>query len=227
MHRRLAIFLVPLVFLVAGAQARANYVFTVQLRTDLEPPPLPNNTTNSITGAFRPSGGTVTFAFNESFTSLSFSATVFGVDLTNQTGTPVTGTPQSADLNDNLTAAHIHASSTLVPGSTAVAGVVWGFFGSPLNDTTPNDVVITPTPGGLGGTISGKWDPPEGNGTNLATQLPNLLAGRAYINFHTSQNPGGEFRAFLVAIPEPSSIVLFGIGTAALVGYRWRPRRTR
>jgi len=72
--------------------------------------------------------------------------------------------------------------------------VVWGFFGAPLNDTTPNDVVNTPFGAGVGGTISGKWDAPEGNATTLAAQLSNILAGRAYINFHTTQFGGGEVR---------------------------------
>jgi hypothetical protein len=48
--------------------------------------------------------------------------------------------------------------------------------------------------GNVGGTISGKWDPPEGNGTTFAAQLANLKAGRAYINFHTTQFGGGEIR---------------------------------
>jgi hypothetical protein len=46
----------------------------------------------------------------------------------------------------------------------------------------------------VGGTISGKWDPPEGNGTTFAAQLANLKEGRAYINFHTTQFGGGEIR---------------------------------
>ena len=34
--------------------------------------------------------------------------------------------------------------------------------------------------------------PASPNNTTLAVQLPNILAGRAYINFHTMQNGGGE-----------------------------------
>jgi hypothetical protein len=71
---------------------------------------------------------------------------------------------------------------------------VWGFFGSPFNDTTPNDQVVTPLVGGVGGTVSGKWDAPEGNGTTFAAQLTNLKTGHAYINFHTTQFGGGEIR---------------------------------
>jgi hypothetical protein len=130
---------------------------------------------------------------------------------------------QTDDPNDDLVAAHIHASPTVVPGQTA--GVVWGFFGSPFNDNNPNDVVMTKFSTGVGGTISGKWDLTEGNGTTLTAQLPNILAGHSYINFHTMQNPGGEIRGFLeVVAPEPSSVVLFGSGAIALLAFLRRRR---
>ena len=41
---------------------------------------------------------------------------------------------------------------------------------------------------------------------NVFDQLPNILAGNAYINFHTVQFPGGEIRGALIApIPEPET----------------------
>src|SRR5205807_6051044 len=70
----------------------------------------------------------------------------------------------------------------------------WGFFGSPFNDNNPDDHVVTPFGSGAGGTFTDKWDDPEGNATTLTAQLPNIRAGRAYINFHTTQFPGGEIR---------------------------------
>jgi len=102
------------------------------------------------------------------------------------------GGAQTADTNDNLANAHIHAGASVAPGVNGP--VVWGFFGSPFNDNTPNDAVSTPFGSGVGGTFSGKWDAPEGNGTTLAAQIANMRAGRAYINFHTSQFAGGEIR---------------------------------
>jgi len=54
--------------------------------------------------------------------------------------------------------------------------------------------VVTPFASGVGGTVSGKWDTPEGNATTLDAQLSNLKEGRAYINFHTTQFGGGETR---------------------------------
>ena len=133
-----------------------------------------------------------------------------------------TGT-QTADVNDNLTAAHIHAG----PGSTATFPVVWGFFGSPLNDNNPNDVVISPFATGVGGIISGKWDAPEGNATTLAAQIPNILGNHAYINFHTTQFGGGEVRGTLAVVPEPSTVLLMasGLVAIALVGRSRRNNR--
>lgn len=97
-----------------------------------------------------------------------------------------------------------------------------------MNDTNPADTVLTPFTTGVGGTFTGKWDAPEGNGTTLTAQLPDILAGRSYINFHTVQYPGGEIRGQLVATPEPSSLALAGIGAIGLIGFGWlRPKRTR
>jgi len=87
-------------------------------------------------------------------------------------------------------------------------------------------MVITPfTNGIVGGTVSGKWDAPEGNGTTLTAQLENIKAGRSYINFHTTQFGGGEIRGAIVGatVPEPSSLLLVLTGTAGLLGvYRRR-----
>src|SRR3989442_13386142 len=183
----------------------ANTVLSATLTNSQENPP--TNPT-LIAGAPRPASfGTATFTLNDAMTAMTFFATIFNIDVTGS---------QTADTNDNLVAAHIHASATVTP--TTNAGVVWGFFGAPFNDNNPNDFVFTPFATGVGGTFSGKWDPPEGNGTTLAAQMNNILTGHSYINFHTSQFGGGEIRGNIVALPEPSTIGLFGIGIAALIG---------
>src|SRR5215831_21101382 len=173
--------------LLSAAAVHASVLLTGALTTSQENPP--TNPTTS-TGAPRPTPfGTASFFINDAMTSMTFTATIFNID--------VTGT-QTADVNDNLTAAHIHAPGP--PGTNA--SVVWGFFGSPFNDNNPNDMTMTPFSTGVGGMFSGKWDLPEGNNTTLTAQLGNILSGNSYINFHTMQNGGGEIRGqILQAVP--------------------------
>ena len=54
--------------------------------------------------------------------------------------------------------------------------------------------MVTPFARGVGGTVFSKWDLAEGNNTTLTAQLPNILAGLSYINFHTDRFRGGEIR---------------------------------
>jgi hypothetical protein len=49
-----------------------------------------------------------------------------------------------------------------------------------------------------------------------------IIAGTAYFNIHTSLNPGGEIRGFLV--PEPSTALLLASG---LVGFLCISRKRR
>jgi len=150
-------------------------------------------------------------------TAMTFTATIFNIDVTGS---------QTPDPNDNLIAAHIHAAPDVTP--TTNGPVVWGFFGMPFNDNNPPDEVMTPLATGVGGTFSGKWDAPEGNATTLAAQLPNILGGHSYINFHTNQFPGGEMRGNITVVPEPSTAVLLGTGAIGIaVGYRRRRGITR
>jgi hypothetical protein len=147
---------------------------------------------------------------NSAKTAMTMNATINNIDVTGS---------QSADTNDNLTLAHIHASDTVT--ATTTAGVVWGFFGNPLNDNNPNDFVLTPFAApAVGGTLTGKWDAPEGNNTTLAAQLNRILTQHAYLNFHTSQNGPGEIRGFLVVIPEPATAMLLSLGVVAIVATR-------
>ena len=147
-----------------------GHVFIARLEGAQENPP------NASTAR-----GYAAFFLNQEQTALRFFVAVAGLDFT--------GT-QTADPSDNLVAAHIHA-----PAPRGMnAGVRFGFFGQPFNDTNPNDTVVTPFASGVGGTVFSKWDAPEGNNTTLTAQLANILAGLSYINFHTTRLPGGEIR---------------------------------
>jgi CHRD domain-containing protein/PEP-CTERM motif-containing protein len=204
-----------LMVLLAGTSAHAATILFADLTNAQENPPA--NPTTSL-GAPRPASfGTATFVLNDAMTAMTFSSTVFNIDFTGS---------QTPDVNDNLTVAHIHAGPNVTPATNGP--VVWGFFGTPFNDNNPNDVVVSPFFSGVGGTISGKWDAPEGNNTTLTAQLSNILEGRSYINFHTTQFPGGEVRGAINVVPEPSTFVLLSTGVVALFGLRWlRYRRSQ
>jgi uncharacterized protein (TIGR03118 family) len=161
-------------------------LFNVSLTNSQEVPP--TNPTTTTGGARPASFGTAQLQFNSAQTAMTLSATINNIDL---------GGAQTADTNDNLTNAHIHAAPGVGPGVNGP--VVWGFFGSPFNDNNPNDQVFAPFSSGVGGTFKGKWDAPEGNGTTLAAQLTSLRTGHAYVNFHTAQFGGGEIRGNIPA----------------------------
>jgi hypothetical protein len=210
-YRLLSAVFVVGVLISASGVAHADTLFFANLTNSQENPP--TNPTTSTGGARPVSFGTATLVLNDAMTALTFSATVFNIDFT--------GT-QTTDTFDNLTNAHIHASATLTP--TTNAGVVWGFIGTPFNDNNPNDTVVTPFATGVGGTVVGKWDLPEGQATTLTAQIPNLLNGNAYVNFHTVQFGGGEIRGAITRVPEPLSLVSLFAGVAGLIGVCRRRR---
>ena len=50
-----------------------------------------------------------------------------------------------------------------------------------------------------------------------AALAASLADGTAYLNIHTTVRPGGEIRGFLLqSVPEPSGLILLGIGSFAL-----------
>ena len=178
-----------------------GHVFVARLEGSQENPP------NASTAK-----GYAAFFLNQEGTALRFIVTVTGLDFT--------GT-QTTDPSDDLLAAHIHAPA---PRGTN-ASVRFGFFGQPFNDTNPNDVVVTPFATGVGGTIFSKWDRDEGNNTTLTAQLPNILAGLSYINFHTRRLPGGEIRGQIEENPQVTANIhkVFSYGLRNSFGFDFDP----
>ena len=66
-------------------------------------------------------------------------------------------------------------------------------------------------------------NPLVGNAVITAAQATDLQAGLWYVNIHSTQYGGGEIRGQVV--PEPLSLTLFGLGSAALLGRRQRRNR--
>ena len=160
--------------------------------------------------------GYAAFFLNRDMTALTFMGTVAGLDFTGS---------QTADPGDDLLAAHIHAAA---PRGTN-AGVRFGFIGTPFNDTNPTDTVVTPFTNGAGGTFFSKWDLTEGNNTTLAAQLPNILAGQSYINFHTRRFPGGEVRGQIEENPQVTANIhkVFAYGLRNSFGFDFDPKSGR
>jgi hypothetical protein len=74
-----------------------------------------------------------------------------------------------------------------------------------LNAGTYNPAFIT-SPFNPSGTIAGAE----------AALIAGIEDGETYLNIHTSNFPGGEIRGFLVAAPEPASLVLLSSAVLGL-----------
>ena len=205
--------LVPLLALTVGAAgtADAQWTFVAAMANANEVPPAVPTFSD---GSPRPASfGFASFTLSPDQTSLTFVATIHNIDFNGS---------QTTDPNDNLTNAHIHGSAAEV---AATRPVVWGFYGAPFNDVNSTPAANCQAMAtGVGFTCSATWNMPEGMGTTLTEQIPNIFAGRTYINFHTNQFPGGEIRGALTLTPEPATVVLLASGLAALgvVGLRRR-----
>lgn len=127
------------------------------------------------------------------------------------------------DLMSNVTEAHIHCcTTTAFTGDTGVAVPLMG---------VPTGVKAGSWTEMIDLTKDASFDPTflSSNGGTASSALTALTtainAHEAYVNIHTSGNPNGEIRGWLVAapIPEPASWAMLGIGLAGL-GFMSRRR---
>ncbi len=119
-------------------------------------------------------------------------------------------------LSSPNTAAHIHCC--VAPGGNAgVATITPTFTGFPSGTTAGTyDHVFDLT---SAGTYNPAFITLQGSLSNAESALlAGLAADMTYLNIHTSLNPGGEIRGFLVATPEPGtwSLALAGLGIVLL-----------
>ena len=105
---------------------------------------------------------------------------------------------------------HIHAPAA----AGANANVLYGLFPS-----------ITLGADNKSGTISGSQTLVAGQlGFDIPTQMSQLNNGLWYFNIHTSAFGGGEIRGQILPVPEPSTMVLAGLGLGGLLMWRLRRR---
>jgi len=123
-------------------------------------------------------------------------------------------------LTGTTTGSHIHCCTTTPDvGNSGVATTVPSFAGFPAGVTsgTYNQTLDL--------TLASSYNPAfvSANGGNTAGAETALLAGMAaddsYLNIHTTAFPGGEIRGYLLASPEPATVLLTAsalVGLAAL-----------
>ncbi len=124
-------------------------------------------------------------------------------------------------LTSNAVAGHIHCCATangnagVAIGFTvpsAVAGTIMGTYDLTLASTYTSAFLMS-----SGGTAA----------SAQATFLAGLGSGLTYLNIHTINNPGGEIRGQVGAVPEPATwaMMLAGFGMMG-AGMRYRRRST-
>lgn len=129
-------------------------------------------------------------------------------------------------LSGTTTASHIHLPTTTpftgTAGVVITPGTLVGFPAGVTSGSYSNTFDMT-----LSSTYPAAYITAHG-GTTAGAEAAAAAAfaeGRAYWNIHTSTFGGGEINGFLVAVPEPSSLALAGLGILAIATRVWSKRR--
>lgn len=122
------------------------------------------------------------------------------------------------------TAAHIHCCTAIAgTGNAGVATTTPNFAGFPLNVfsgafSATLDMTLATSYNAAFVTAQGSIAAAE------AALIAGAVAGKDYLNIHTSAFSGGEIRGFLAPIPEPGTFGMLGgaLAAAALLRRRFR-----
>ncbi len=171
--------------------------------------------------------------------TITWNLTLSGLNESPAVITPATGAARVVfdDVADTLTldisfsgllglstASHIHCcEATPGVGNVGVATVVPAFPGFPIGVTSGSVVGSV-----LDLNSASAYNPAfvTAQGSVAAAEsafIAGLVSGRTYLNIHSMANPGGELRAQITAVPEPTTISLLGLG--GLIALRRRQAR--